>query len=62
MNSLPPEQLKARIEAAIATLRRLIDFVYLGEEAHVQISRTIWRLTFELERITTDERTRTPRA
>ena len=62
MNTITPEQLRTRLEAGIATLRRLTDHPLLSEESHVALCRAQWRLTYELERLTANEATRAQRA
>ena len=58
MNDLTPDQLKIRLDAALATLRRLTDGLYLSEDSHVTLCRAQWRLGYELERLSANETTR----
>lgn len=60
--NLPPDQLKTRLEAGVATLRRLTDQVYTDEETHVTLCRAIWRLHYQLELLDAATRHQPPRA
>jgi len=43
--NLPPDQLRVRLDAGIATIKRLIDPPCLGLDAHTALSAALWHLT-----------------
>lgn len=46
--NLPPDQLKLRLEAALRTLERITEALYVSEDAHVAVARAEWHLRHEL--------------
>ncbi|MGH8725689.1 MAG: hypothetical protein ACREU1_12595 [Burkholderiales bacterium] len=56
--NLPPEQLKLRLDAAMATLKRLTDDIYLTEDTHLALCRAQWHIYYQLERLADQQRAR----
>lgn len=59
---LPPDQLKIRLDAAIATLVRLTQPICLDLEAHVAVSEALWQLQRERALLDATNPEHTPRA